>query len=216
MRLNEIAGDIRDPKVLKGILEYDCHDILQVYHIFNETHNGVKFFYRGYSRSRPQGYFRATSPQGRPPRDTEDEIHDVLTNLLYDIGMQASRDNSIFVTANMKMAQTYARGEGEIYIVVPIDGFAYSWSPLIVDLYDFISHKSDDGRISYEERLKMMDEEGLTRENIQWFKEKFQYTNKNLGRALGSSSEVMISGAYYAFSASKFGNALSEIVKGNI
>lgn len=208
MRLNEIAKDISDPKVLKHILEYDCGEMLGLCRTYYARHQEVRFLYRGYSRMPPQGYFTGTSPIDRSPRDTDLELHDVLTELMYDSGLVASRDNSVFVTPNRKMANVY--GFGNIYIVFPFDGFAYSWSPKVTDLYDFISLND------LTEKLEEISEEGLTKENIQWFKATFQYRKTDLIRALGGSSEIMFTGPYYAFDSNKFFTALTNIITGKI
>lgn len=71
----------------------------------------------------------------RKASDTSQAVHELLTKMFTKAGIKANRANSIFCSANKSQAASY----GDIYIIVPKNGFDFSWSPKYRDFYnDFI------------------------------------------------------------------------------
>lgn len=67
--------------------------------------------------------------RNRDPKDTAPERHKMFNAAIQAAGGIANRSNSIFVTSSMAEASVY----GDVYIVVPLGEFHYTWSPKWAD-----------------------------------------------------------------------------------
>jgi len=185
MRINEI-GSVRPPSITKEIMR-NCRQIVQLY--ISQTD---AFFYRGAKRS--DSSYKSVTIDDRKPRDTDRFTHDRMTTAMKETGLKAHRGNSIFVTSKFDIARGYAEEprpnkpkEGKVYMIFPVDGFAYSWSPKIEDFFNDLEGGNIVGLEdygSYAEQIKFLG-----------------YKSTGLGQALRDGNEVMISGTYYAVNA---------------
>lgn len=72
----------------------------------------------------------------RRASDTSQKVHELLTKMFTTSGLKANRANSIFCSANRSQATGYGDA---VYIIIPKNGFDFSWSPKYRDFYsDFI------------------------------------------------------------------------------
>ena len=186
MRLNELT---RPKSFVQGITS-ECKQILSLYASFPG-----RYFYRGTKKS--ESYYRATSPQNRIPKDTSPEAHAVAISAMIALGFTAHRGNSIFVTPSRNIAKefTLSRPVGQIYIIFPVDGFHYAWSPNVNDFYSDVRARAARDRIDSADFEFSGGDEDM-REVF----EDLDYKDTDLDRALKFSdmSEVMIHGSYYA------------------
>ena len=194
MRINEI-GSVRPPSITKEIMR-NCRQIVQLY--ISQTD---AFFYRGAKRS--DSSYKSVTIDDRKPRDTDRFTHDRMTTAMKETGLKAHRGNSIFVTSKFDIARGYAEEprpnkpkEGKVYMIFPVDGFAYSWSPKVYDLYGAML----DGRIDLE-----LDDTygGSDADNFIRQVKKLGYKSTDLEKALRLNCEVMIKGRYYGINASR-------------
>jgi hypothetical protein len=73
-------------------------------------------------------------PQDRIPKHMPTSTHSILIEEFRQIGIRASRDNSVFVTGDKHMASNFSGAAGQVYAVFPIGRFYFSWHPEIKDL----------------------------------------------------------------------------------
>lgn len=65
----------------------------------------------------------------RRPRDSTVENHDSMNAEIAERGLTANRNNSVFVTGALRIANKY----GNLYIAIPIGDFQFTWSPNVAD-----------------------------------------------------------------------------------
>jgi len=73
--------------------------------------------------------------ENRTAIDIPRDLHNQFIEIIKTKGLTANRDNSWFGTGEVDQADYY----GEVYVAFPTDGFHYTWSPEISDLFGFIS-----------------------------------------------------------------------------
>jgi hypothetical protein len=135
MRLNEFEDTIKTwdmpgtgpDLVTDEILHYiatHCSSFLKVAKPLR------RLLYRGLN-DHDQDVFIGQTKEGRRPfnstRHEQAEFDDAISKL----GFKALRSNSIFCSTNLYFAATYGRA----YIIFPIDGFDFTWSPMVSDFY---------------------------------------------------------------------------------
>lgn len=136
------------------ILKKDCKKILDLYLSMNnfgrldpediewESIDDYNLLFRGTKRKNPPAYL-ASPPKNRKPVDTGMGLHNELNQVLSLAGYKATRGNSIFTSGSYGQARDY----GQVYVIFPVDGFNFSWSPKHEDLYsdllDSVSSLSD-------------------------------------------------------------------------
>lgn len=139
--------------------------------------------YRGL---RGHGYpdaFKGAPRNNRVPTSMSRYANSVeFDNALLKAGAKAIRSNSIFCTSSNAFASNYATNGG-IYIIFPVNGFNFTWSPTTKDSIEWFQ----DLEPNYD---------AIVRDN---------YTTKDFIAALNSKHEIMISSEYYAFKYSKYG-----------
>lgn len=164
----------------------DCSDALNVYTKMR------RFLFRGIKNS-PGNIFIGRSRDNRNPRDLSPMLQTRFDNALKDVGINVLRSTSIFCTADTELAEQY----GEIYSIIPVNGFKFAYSPEVRDFQLLLENNyiNDFGviDISDEQLLDIAD----------------TYLDTNFGNALEPYSvenayarpnEVMIQGTYYALS----------------
>lgn len=180
MRLHEIEHGEKlpiqdDRQDIIKMLNSQCSEIIQAMKASN------KFLYRGvrgYSDPNFPEQFKGKSRSDRKTMGTSSWHQPVMDKILANNGFAALRGNSIFCTSNIEDSTTYGRP----YIIFPINGFDFTWSPVYQDLYGdpAYSHDMDEKAIS-----KM-----LSHGSYKW---------NDLPKALQTGHEIMIHGEYYAF-----------------
>jgi GNAT superfamily N-acetyltransferase len=174
-----IVEEIEQPEnSLENYIKTNCTQILNIYKQLN------MILYRGIKTT--QDYFKAQSPINRPPRDTDEKNQIMIDDKLESSGFKALRRNSIF-TSSFKMGVEYY---GEIYVIFPEDGFDFTWSSLIADLYQ---EYTDINSKFYED---------FTDDLINMSNNRFIYTfafqKSNIVGAIKSGYEILIHGKYVA------------------
>lgn len=184
-------GGTADPEKMQNLfkrMESKCSQIIDVYLQYFKQHRGFKFFLRGSMRVPATLAYYGRSHDQRRPKDTTFDDHYLLYKTMEKAGIEAHRGNSVFM-------RTGSVGSyGTSFIMFPVDGFKYTWSPTVVDLYstllriptirDSLTQAKDDPqalREFYTDQLGYKTDEGLL-------------------EALSTSRdpEVMVSGYFYA------------------
>lgn len=183
-------------------LETECSQILSVYRQTNQ------FLYRG-MRNRP-AIFKSGIRDDRKPVEMPNHIHSLLIKAYQQAGVAAHRGNSIFATPDEKIADDW----GDAYIILPTNGFKFSWFTTINDgeypwdklqrvVYDATSKGYQILKNSEKAVLSMIVDELL----------ELGLRQDNLPAAITSWSEVLITGSdFYAFHASNWRTALRTII----
>jgi len=137
MRLNEILENSFTDEVVDALnlIERDCKPYL------NDLPKG-KHLYRGIqdldTNNTRVSFTKLQVRQSRAPRDTRQIEHEIVDKIMKEVGLVATRSNSIFTQASPDGLKDY----GEVYLVFPIGEYHISWSPEIKDwTEDGILHK---------------------------------------------------------------------------
>jgi hypothetical protein len=102
----------------------ECSEIL------NWNHMVASFLYHG-NRHHAEDWYLGEPPQNRRPKDTPTIIQNYIDYYFQKAGFRALRSNSIFTSPNFRQAADY----GTVYMIFPRDGFAWTGSTLVRDLY---------------------------------------------------------------------------------
>lgn len=93
-----------------------------------------------------RNYFDAMEIPGtrenRKALDTPKDINNIVIKAIKESGLVANRNNSWFATGSSEQADFY----GKVYVAFPTDGFHYTWSPNIDDLYGMVMQITEDGK----------------------------------------------------------------------
>lgn len=187
MKIYEIeAGDKID------IADKDSQDQLQDFvtvvraqcgEALNAMKSAGRFLYRGLFNSAPE-MFHGRPRENRQPLNK----HRLQSQLMFDAalskqGIKANRSNSIFCSGDLSQAYVYADNDKDVYLIFPINGFDFSWSPHVRDLVSEPNY-----RWNQQTEQEFYDKYIISQE----------YTNTNFDKALISGYEIMIHGEYYA------------------
>jgi hypothetical protein len=93
------------------------------------------FLYRGLNAN--ADIFIGRPRENRKAKDTSAPLHREMDKLFSAAGFTALRSNSIFCSGDINTADTY----GDLYIIFPINGFSFTWSPIVDDLYQYFQNK---------------------------------------------------------------------------
>lgn len=174
MKLSEITNSNSDSIITT--LELIKPKITQILSLYKGS--PTKYFYHGSARNVDS--YISKSPVDRSPRDTLVGTHIDIVRAMLRAGFIAHRGNSTFVSSARWMTTEYLgprKGPqtGSSYIVFPFNGFNYTWSPHVVDLWrDHITGNISDQIIE------------------------LGYIKTGLSDALHEENEVMIHGEYLA------------------
>lgn len=175
---NEITHDmlaLRDEKLKHyyELVETNCKDAL------NACIAANNFLYRGVKKTYMNA-FHGKSRNNRRAMSTLSYEQEKIDAQFANHGFTALRSNSIYCSGYIKQADLYgaARQRGSTYMVFPLNGFSFTWSPMVQDLFGNIRHDMsiDDRFVPY-----------------------YDYRDTDLPAAIRSHNEVMIHGEYYAF-----------------
>ena len=149
--------------------------------------NASKFMYRGFNSNQP--VVRGRSWNDREPADSDPKLSRHFNDMLKKLGFKALRSNSIFVTSAFKTAKYF----GTPYIILPVNGFNYTYTPYM-DLA--FSPESED--------------EWMNSNDPQVFYQEFHPKNKDLAVAINEGVEIYINGQYYALKYNMYSEYLSK------
>jgi hypothetical protein len=197
MKINEILTEynqasIRNMDDVLDRIENECSEFL------NESNNIP--LYRGIrNSSKPFIYGESSNNEAFEHSGVEWEI--LIDKKLKEMGFTALRSNSIYTTSDAQSASGY----GPIYQVFPCDGYQFTWSSKIADLFTtfkvseksweyYSSHVVPNDKTSelYVDLHELSAGEFIT---------KYGYSTLNLEDALNSENEICIAGKYYALRA---------------
>lgn len=185
MRLSEISpgekalvASNRIASFIK-LVKTECSDAWDAYHRTN------KLLCRGVKNAHNISMFHGLTRNSRNPMSTSRGEQDHIDMALKKYGFTALRSNSIYCTADEGDAKSY----GELFIIFPKNGFDFTWSPVIGDLYLDMRRSgiANATTMSYEEII-----------------EQFQFRKDRFDEALDSYHEILIKGEYYACSWYKY------------
>ena len=117
-----------DTKGIINQLKTDCSDSISA------MKTAEDFLYRGISTDMSDAFI-GRSRENRKPIDLPQHYQDTIDLSMKAVGMEALRSNSIFCSGALSQAGCY----GEIYIIFPVNGFKFSWSPIVKDLAPVVS-----------------------------------------------------------------------------
>lgn len=155
-----------------------------------------RFLYRG-TRGAPSEVFHGASRQDRNPSSSTKEFQENIDSALSMAGFKALRSNSIFCSGDIMEAVGYG-GNKNLYMIFPIDGFQYTWSPKIRDLFVDEYNLWGDDPGAFDKRTTFYREPNAPDELKKEFLQRVGYKNTDLDAAIVSGREIMISGEYYA------------------
>lgn len=126
--------------------------------------------------------------QQREPRDMSKKTHDSLNVWFKKTSGIAFRSQSIFCTGNIQTAHKYSTNfgsepGGDEVIVLPVGDYKYCWSPLVEDLYRYISD-----RIYRWNRTELKNREQI----LKLLNDSDYIFNTGLNDAISSGNEIMI------------------------
>lgn len=167
------------PKIVQ-----DCNRTLQAMKEANIMCRSM-FLYRG-CRTFNNPIERKVTKENRSPLTTRKDVHYFVESWLKEKGFDARRSNSIFVTSNYSQARKYASAYRKhhspaVVIVIPSDSAAFTWSPVVNDLYYYFYSRSINNLQNWNEHL-----------------ERAQYRDYDMRAAICSKNEVMVCGTYWA------------------
>jgi hypothetical protein len=150
--------------------------------------------YRGWGESNLD-FFVNSPPINRQPRDTKIEFHNLFVRAFKNAGFAANRNNSFHCTGNAELAKQYTESSS-IYYVFPLDGYKFTWSPTIIDLYMYLfdfDEFSLSGLLSDPKQTGTVWADDVDEDKLSKFI-KDNYQTKNMYKALKSKSEILING----------------------
>jgi len=131
MKLNEIS--YAPQKVIGGLTKKKAHEAASKLVALikktarpwlNQTDNGKIGVYRGSDAGdNNYAYIRAVR-DNRRPKDSDASQHEMFNKLIAVAGGIANRNNSMFVTGDESLAETF----GKTWVVIPQGKFHYTWN----------------------------------------------------------------------------------------
>lgn len=157
------------------------------------------FLYRG-TKGGTSEEFVGRSRNDRRAKSSSYEMQVNIDKAFTMAGFQALRSNSIYATSNMMDASMYGSATN-LFLIFPVNGFKFTWSPIIDDLYVDIDRAYRDIPIATKMDFcyREADKEGL-----ELFLKLTDYRSDDFGAAVASKHEIMISGEYIALNAIKY------------
>ena len=160
------------------LLKKDCSEFLK-------ESNGL-YLYRGIPNQSNE-LIKIIPRSDRKPKNSRVKQQELFNEAFEKIhGIKDIRSKAIFSSGRHADTEVYAHGK-ESYIIFPVDGYTYWWSPNIGDVYvDFMDFLASN-EYTYN---TLRDEwpEGSFEEFIEFG----EYTNQNLAKGIKSGNEIMI------------------------
>ncbi len=163
------------------LIKNKCSEFLPIYKKYGPLYRGIPYFSTNFD------IFIAETPINRIALSMPKTIQKIIDSKLEESGFTALRSNSIFCSGSNSFASLYGKlSNGKNYIIFPLNGFSFTYSEKIYDLFLYYSRN-----ISFPADLH---------NNIssKEFVSKYKYTNKNLGTGIKCGNEILIHGKYIA------------------
>lgn len=196
MKINEIeAGAKFDLKNLDAekvvskfapIIERRCSNAI------DSMIEANRLMYRG-TTTAPSAAFYGRSRDNRTSVNLKGGIQEAFDEKFRNHGFTALRSNSIYCTGASGDTQMY----GATFIIFPVNGFTFTWSPKIDDLLFRIQKY-------FGVREHQLTPEILASDFTDELFESMDFRKDDLAAALESKNEIMIRGEYYAFFSGKY------------
>lgn len=192
MRIHEIASGEKEKLVYSSTEKYrdlkyleminrDCSDAVSAMRRVD------KLLFRGI-RKPTSSQYKGSSRENRNTH-TNNEMAAKLSEYMTAAGITATRLNSMPTTSDYSVSDVF----GHPYVIFPINGFEFSWSPIIKD-FGMFARKYKSAQ-DLEERVYLLsnsDPKAFVLNNL-------EYTNQDFAAALKRGNEIGIRGEYYAF-----------------
>jgi hypothetical protein len=202
MRLNtyltEAKKDPTTPYQLIKKIQKECSQIIRLYQ------KKERVFYRGITSYRQWWKPRKARIRSRKPKDTPMGTHLWLNDFFKKkFGWEAR--NGVLATPNEWTALYYAHDNNDLVMVfLPVNRYKFVYSPKVKDLYDTLPPELKYENPNLGTKLQTHDDAEnayatSSSSEIEFFTDDMHtYTDKNLGNAFNSGSEVMFKPkAYY-------------------
>jgi hypothetical protein len=215
------AGALRAYEHLKK----HCSDFL------NKSSQAQKLLYRGLQKypSSFRGFsFIGRSWDERLTKDTPIQTHEKVSAAMRENGFTATRGNSIMCSNRISTALHYASSIDHVYLIVPFDGFKFTWSRRYKDMWSqflcrysgvdslmgqFSNLEADEKNKSEMQHKIPTEQETSSKESEHQLIQYLKLDNHDLVSALYSGHEIYIHGKYYAFSY-QFFTPLASLITG--
>ncbi len=176
-----------------NLVETSCSDALKFYKTAKAVlWHGMKPFEKSadkvYFKELPD-VFVSESRNNRPPRNSTVEIQNLVDEKLIAAGFEALRRNSLFVTSDVHTAFSY----GSHYAIFPFDGFKFTWSETMHDLFGYFMLSGNN--IGKNDRLTISKLSNVTPKA---FIAAYRFKNKDFLEAIKSEHEIYLKGKYVA------------------
>lgn len=111
----------------------DCDEYVK---ILKKSNTRGKFLWRG-TNDRVKTFKKIKPRKDRIPKDTPEEIHELLDELFKKYHGWKARSEGVFVTSNKSDAYAY----GDAYLFFPFNGYKFLWNSSISDLWSDIENE---------------------------------------------------------------------------
>ena len=201
MRLLHYINEENELEKIAPILKKECSQILKVM-------KKDVFLYRGMKKG-GEPFIERVPRTDRTPLDTSTTMHDIMNEYFKEKFGWAARSEGLFCTTSPSQARFY----GDVYIIFPVNGYKFIWSPLVHDLFDkqnkFIKSFMKDRAGTKSDLHAFID---MSQTNSREIKEdvfsmldNLKYTDKSLQKSIIFNSEVMVKcNKYYAINKNKY------------
>lgn len=188
-------------------VEKDCSEAIIAVKAANN------FFYRGHINKAPD-IFIEQPRSDRRSLSTPKHISNYIDKWFEENGFDVRRSNSSFVTGSKGLATTYQRwmDKGSLAIVFPTDGFKFSWSPKVRDLFIKILPELDYDYKGLNPWNGVKAFNAIGSKILSDLLKVSKYQTDNIVDALKSRNEIMITNTkLYSFDADKYTDKLKDI-----
>lgn len=169
---------------LNQFLTKHCSEIISI------MQNTGKSLQRGV-RGKFDLVFYEKTPINRNPLSTKEVYNTQINKQLQAAGFKALRSNSIFCKSSNP-----GRFYGPTYLIMPINGFDYTWCQTAYDLTITYNLDIDPDQVDY--KLSLDFDKSLFNDDPKVFVKKYGFTNKNIEKCLLLNYEIYIHGKYIA------------------
>ena len=181
------SANLNNPEIVIQFIKENCKPYL----LAKGNYNGQLF--RG-QYDIDKNFFIGKVRKNREPERTELQLHFLLDKAFLKIFGWKARSQGLFVSGDWGTAATY----GDPYVIFPIGEFKFVWSPDYADLYTvpiLTGELTDDDpavkkwkKANKKGRYEILKQRPDILENFL----KYDYTNKNLIKAIKSNNEIAV------------------------
>ena len=186
---NEYFDEVRDR------IKIECSDAYRAYqNTKTALYRGVKVndglfsgFFKLFKPKQDLNIYLGKPRENRKPLGSDSYMQRAFDEVFQEKGFTALRSNSIFCTGSSGMAGDF----GRTYIIFPKNGFSFTWSPSVKDLYVETRGTAITSR-EYKANPAVL------KQKVEEFVDSRKYSNTNFEEALLSRNEILVNGEFYA------------------